>query len=145
MPEIKLARKLSAQKYQKSEKGKLASRLKSKRWRDNNPEKHLYWLARSRALKNDIPFNIEATDVEIPDKCPALGIPLFRGKRHKTDNSPTIDKIIPSLGYVKGNIKVISERANRLKDDMSIEEIDRLSAWLRTETLRVKKDLSGGL
>ena len=56
----------------------------------------------------------------IPDVCPVLGIPLDqdpKGKGERSDNSPSLDKFIPSLGYVKGNIHIISWRANHLKND----------------------------
>lgn len=63
--------------------------------------------------------------VELPDECPALKIPLdySDGKGKRTDNSPSIDKIIPEKGYVCGNIVVVSWRANRIKNDAKIEEL----------------------
>jgi hypothetical protein len=68
----------------------------------------------------------------VPDKCPILGIELFISEKGvgRTDNSPSLDRIIPSLGYVKGNIAVISQRANRIKNDATLEEITKLKAWL---------------
>ena len=39
------------------------------------------------------------------------------------DNSPTIDRIVPELGYVKGNVVVVSAKANRIKNDATITEI----------------------
>lgn len=47
------------------------------------------------------------------------------------DTQPTIDRIIPALGYVPGNIVVISHRANRMKSDGTAEEHERIAAWLR--------------
>ena len=55
--------------------------------------------------------------------CPVLGIPLVIGEGACSDNSPSIDRIIPELGYVKGNIKVISRRANRIKNDATPDEL----------------------
>lgn len=47
-------------------------------------------------------------------------------------SSPSIDRIIPELGYVRGNIAVISMRANKLKSDATSEELERISAWMRS-------------
>ena len=52
-------------------------------------------------------ITITINDLVFPERCPVLNIPLLStGKR--TDNSPSLDRIIPSLGYVPGNVKVIS-------------------------------------
>jgi hypothetical protein len=86
--------------------------------------------ARRRAKLQNIPFNIELGDIIITEKCPALGIKLEVGVGAVTNNSPTLDKIIPELGYVKGNVVVISHKANTMKRDASLEEIFRLANWL---------------
>ena len=46
--------------------------------------------------------------------CPVLGIPLKVnvGGNRMSDNSPTLDKFIPSKGYAKGNVQIINWRAN---------------------------------
>jgi hypothetical protein len=66
-------------------------------------------------------------DVSVPDVCPVLGIPLkvVSGKGF-TDNSPSLDRIVPSLGYVPGNVVVISMRANRIKSDASLAELKKI-------------------
>lgn len=43
------------------------------------------------------------------------------------DNSPTLDRIIPELGYVKNNIIVISFRANRIKCNATIDELKKIT------------------
>ena len=89
----------------------------------NNYSKHIFRVTKKRALDNDIPFNLTEHDFIIPDVCPILDIPLFRGKGSMSNNSPSIDKIIPELGYIKGNVWIISMRANRLKSDLSKEDL----------------------
>ena len=79
--------------------------------------------AKRRAKAADIPFDIKVTDIVIPTHCPCLGVPLEHGTRSQKDNSPSLDRIIPKLGYVKSNIWVISARANRIKNDATAEEI----------------------
>ena len=78
--------------------------------------------ARSRALKANLPFNLRRQSIVIPVSCPVLGIPLKLGAT-RSANSASLDRIVPSLGYVEGNVRVISDRANRLKADLSLEEL----------------------
>ena len=78
--------------------------------------------ARSRALKAHLPFNLRRQSIVIPVSCPVLGIPLKLGAT-RSANSPSLDRIVPSLGYVEGNVRVISDRANRLKADLSLDEL----------------------
>ena len=91
-----------------------------------NPSYAMFTNARSRAKKQSTPFDLELSDIVIPKVCPCLGIPLVKGVGTYTDNSPTLDKIIPELGYVKGNVWVISMRANRIKDNASLEELKEI-------------------
>lgn len=90
--------------------------------------------ARSRARGAGVPFTIEKTDIVIPTHCPILGIPLFprRGRQGGGDNSPSLDRVEPSRGYVPGNIIVISNRANRLKSDASLQELRDIASFYAT-------------
>jgi hypothetical protein len=76
-----------------------------------------------RCKKRGFEYNLTSDDVHIPELCPILGIPLFRSTNVRTNNSPTVDRIDNSRGYVKGNVHVISWRANRLKNDGTYEEL----------------------
>ena len=82
--------------------------------------------AKSRAKKNNLPFNLELDDIIIPDTCPLLGIKIESNNFRNSPNNPSLDKIIPSKGYIKGNIWVISNRANTLKNDATIQELELL-------------------
>jgi len=83
--------------------------------------------AKSRAKQSDIPFNLELTDIVIPETCPLLGIPIeIQPKKGYHPNSPSLDKIIPKKGYIKGNVWVISNRANTLKNDATLTELKTL-------------------
>jgi hypothetical protein len=98
----------------------------AKRHRDNSDAPRRM-LARSkhRAKIAGIPFNITLEDIRIPELCPVLGFPLIphQGRRGYHPNSPSLDRIIPALGYTKGNVRVISARANLLKNDATTEEL----------------------
>lgn len=76
--------------------------------RTDDLQKHMWKAAKSRATTKNIPFNITVEDIGlIPETCPILGIELKSGARGSV-NSPSLDRRIPSLGYVKGNVWVIS-------------------------------------
>jgi hypothetical protein len=60
-----------------------------------------------------------------------LGIPLERTGMNNRDSSPSLDCIVPSLGYIPSNIAVISYRANRIKNDSNLEELESLVIWLK--------------
>ena len=87
--------------------------------------------AKQRAKKKNIPFDITSKDIYIPEFCPILGIKLnWADKQGGNFDSPSLDKIIPSKGYVKGNIQIISKRANTIKGDASAEEIKLVFDWV---------------
>lgn len=94
-----------------------------------NPElriRRLYSGIKYRCKKKNIPFNLEISDIIIPEFCPVLGTKLKFCTTAKSgmidDSSPSIDRLIPDLGYVKNNIRVISWRANQLRCDGTSEE-----------------------
>lgn len=92
--------------------------------------KHQVWgHARKRARMNGIPFSITVEDIpEIPMHCPVLGILLKANiTAGPLDSSPSIDRLVPALGYVPGNIRIISNRANRIRSDASAEELRRIA------------------
>lgn len=92
-----------------------------------NPVRNLFNAAKNRAKLGGIPFDITVDDVVVPDLCPVLGIPLVVNKRAAKFNSPTLDRIIGDLGYVRGNVMVISYRANTIKSDATVTELRRMA------------------
>jgi hypothetical protein len=111
------------------EKGRRKSECKAcnnKRNRERlrlHPKQRMLATAKWRSKKYGIPFNLTTNDFEIPEVCPLLGIPVnpvaSMGKR--TDNSPSLDKIDPEKGYTVGNVWVVSDKANRMKQNMTVE------------------------
>ena len=86
-----------------------------------------------RATKLALPFDLTVADVIIPDACPILGIPLSKGSGRCQANSPSLDRRNPSLGYVRGNVAVISHRANTIKNDATTEELAAVLNWLSSD------------
>lgn len=105
-----------------------------KDWRRRDYQKHyvhhMWMQVRIRAMRDGIPFDLIEADIVIPERCPVLGIPLMVGTWGDTDASPSLDRFIPSLGYVRGNAAVISNRANRLKSDGTLAEYISLVRWM---------------
>jgi hypothetical protein len=95
----------------------------------------LFRNAKQSARKHGLEFNIDHNDVSVPDKCPVLGIPLFRTEGKRTPNTPSIDRINNDRGYVKGNVAVISWRANELKRDATVEELESVVHYMRCSGL----------
>lgn len=99
------------------------------------PQRFLCQWAKARAKKRGIVFALKPSDILVPDVCPVLGIPLAfgHGAGGAIDASPTLDRIIPNKGYVVGNVAVISRRANFLKNDATLEELNLLVRWLERQ------------
>ena len=130
-------------------KDKLASwcnSCKNKQIRDFRKEKHstkrghlsrILAQRRSEAKRQNVVFDVDldyffsiANDV-----CPILGIALSWGERKgkATDNSPSLDKIIPSLGYVKGTVAWISFKANTIKSNATADEVQAVATWMKKQ------------
>lgn len=91
----------------------------------------MFAAAKKAAKLKKVPFNLVIADIVIPKTCPVLGVELVRGVGVRENNSPSLDRIIPALGYVRGNVMVISWRANRIKADASVRELDMIASFYR--------------
>jgi len=98
-------------------------------WR-RNPAKRLHAAAKYRAKKYDLDFDIEESDLEIPEFCLVLGIELKQGGMN-SPNSPSLDRIDNNKGYVKGNVRVISHRANTIKSNATQEELEKVLEYVK--------------
>lgn len=125
-----------------------------KAWRKNNPDKYaeqrkrnyttradryradpayyLWRTAKVRAKQLGQPFDIDPTDIVVPATCPVLGVDIdvLTSNYH---NGASLDRVINELGYVKGNVRVISRKANRLKGDATINEVEQLLKYMKGE------------
>jgi hypothetical protein len=107
--------------------------LRTQKWIDAHPDFKMFQAAKRRAKQHKIPFEITRKDIIIPEFCPILGIPLVvGGQRFATANSPSLDRRIPELGYVPGNVFVISHKANTMKSNATFEEIEQLYLYMKS-------------
>jgi len=93
--------------------------------------------ARSRARRDNVPFSLtkEYLLSIATDECPIFHTPFEwgvsgLGKGNTKDNCPTLDRILPELGYVEGNVAFISYRANRIKDNGTMQEHYDIADWI---------------
>jgi uncharacterized LabA/DUF88 family protein len=144
-PLVQEYQKLKNKEYWADPKKRKECQAKLKQWHLDHPEynrqylrrrigrdplKYMLASAKKRAIGKGIPFDIEYTDLVLPTHCPVLGIKLEADTaRGRNNSSPSLDRKIPNLGYVKGNVEVISMRANWLKSNGTADELRRVAAY----------------
>lgn len=102
------------------------------RQKSGNPAGVLLRSARQRARKRGIPFDLEPSDVVVPETCPCCTKPIVASEAPGPANSrsPSLDRINPDLGYVRGNVAVICWRCNNLKRDATSSELRAIAEWM---------------
>ena len=102
--------------------------------RRENVRMHLLIDAKARAKRNGTPFSVVEADIDWVTHCPVLDIELVyargngNGQRY---NAATLDRRINDLGYVPGNVFVISHQANRMKSDATSAQLEATLAYMR--------------
>lgn len=96
--------------------------------RRRNPRNELLRRARYRSTRSGFDFNLTLEDIpEIPTHCPVLGIELQINEGSGLhSNSVSLNRIDPSKGYIQGNIEIISQRANHLLSNATVEELEKI-------------------
>ncbi len=90
------------------------------------PEYRMLRCAQRRAKEKNIEFSISVEDIRIPEYCPLLKIKL--SEMGTGDGfAPSLDRINPKIGYIRSNIWVISHRANQIKNDATIDELEKIT------------------
>lgn len=134
------SKKKSLKKYRSSEKFKLwqkeyrKKKLLDPNFKEKYLEKkrlnarkniitHMLNAAKKRALKKSIEFSLTKEDIIIPDICPLLEIPIFAGEKGNYLNTPSLDRIDNTIGYIPNNIRVISSLANTMKNCATREQL----------------------
>ena len=103
----------------------------TRRWRRKYPNRTLWLNAKSRAKKKGLKFSITPEDFTLPELCPVFGTPLIYGATKLGPQSPSLDRIDNSKGYVPGNVFVISWRANALKSDGTMQEHQAIVEYMK--------------
>ena len=124
----KTCTQVKASVYYKNNRDK--EKTRKRKWVEDNPVLSVWFRIKERAFRKNIDFNIEVSDLVIPDVCPVLKIKLERGKEGKQANSPSVDRIDNTKGYLKGNVQVISDLANSMKRDATPEQLLLFADWV---------------
>ena len=138
-------RKRARKSYNKNKEYRRAcARKGGKSWTPEKPRKRGPNRMCTQCMKSarniGVPFSLTPEDIVIPEKCPVLDIPLeFSKDRKRKDNTPSVDRLIPELGYVSENIRVISWKANQLKNDMSLEQCKKMYEFFSQAEREQKK------
>jgi hypothetical protein len=105
-----------------------------RKYEQQNPRKiiisNMLRNAKYRSESKNLDFNINKEYMLLfaVSHCPVLGTPLEWSCRRGSvggglPNSPSLDRIDPGKGYVKGNVWIISHRANTIKNNATHEEL----------------------
>lgn len=134
--------KLQRAEWRKNNKERVKARGKAYReeakdemqkWRDDNKDKLYFLSLKSRAKKKGLDFNLDEQDVLGVVLCPVLGFPLVRSVGKPSWNSPSLDRIDNTKGYVKGNVQIMSYLANSMKRDATNEQLIAFAQWILKE------------
>ncbi len=115
------------------------SKTGSKHAGSKNPSYTLWFGAKKRAESKGLPFTLKVSDVEEMIEntkvCPVMGTPFCWTNSRIRDNSPTLDKFEPSLGYTKENSQLICFFANRIKSNATTSQVGKVYVWMRKKEL----------
>lgn len=92
-------------------------------WKQTPVEKRIFNRIAARARKHNLAFNLTIEDINLPELCPVLKKPFIYGDWEWTYS---VDRIDNNKGYVKGNIIIVSNRANRLKNNATLEDFEAI-------------------
>ena len=100
-----------------------------------NPLGRRLHKAKDRAKKQGLPYNVTKEHVEEiwTGYCPVFGTKLDKFAKRFEKGGYQLDRIHPKLGYVIGNLAWLSDRANRLKDNMTVDEAEMIFKFLKSQ------------
>lgn len=104
-------------------KNKVPREANYEQWKIDNIQRIILNKKRSHAKEYNFDFNLELNDIIIPKYCPVFGIELKVVFNTRADESISVDRINSNLGYIKGNIIIVSWKANRLKGEADINQM----------------------
>ena len=134
-----------SKKYYQENKEKIVKRAKEHKQRNPllSQSQILCGSARGRSRKNKTPIDLDFISkpnimewLKHQSRCELCNIEFsigYKGKSGGRSNSPSLDRLIPSLGYVPGNVSLICFRCNAKKSDATFEEYERMYYWWKNK------------
>lgn len=113
---------------------KWGAKWQDKEWRKSAVYEAMRQKFRSKKHNNSKhEWNLNFGDLTFPTHCPILGIELdYFAEEKYQENSPSFDRVDSSKGYVTGNVVIVSWRANRIKNDGTAEEHQKIANFMRS-------------
>lgn len=97
-----------------------------KEYKETKNRNRMLTAAKDRSRLRGLDFNLDLEDIVTPSHCPILGVEMVIKGRY----APSLDRIDPLRGYIKGNVQVISRKANVMKNDATPEELKEFALWV---------------
>lgn len=94
-------------------------------YHNSSREQKIFNRARSRSVKKGVPFTLDINLIEVPEVCPVFGTPF--------EEDYSIDRMEPHKGYTPDNVNIISLRANVVKGNATLEELEAIVAWMKSK------------
>jgi hypothetical protein len=97
-----------------------------------DPQYYLWYTARTRSRKNGMEFSITKEDIIIPENCPILDVVLTKGDGY-SPNAMSLDRVDNNKGYIPGNVRVISRKANIMKSSLTMDVLEKIIKYIKRE------------
>lgn len=102
-------------------------------YKNKSPFLHRCTRAKSRAAGLKVPFDLTPEYLEgiWTGVCPVLGVQINLITERSDEHAAELDRFDPALGYVKGNVNWLSRKANRIKNNTTVEILEKLLGWMK--------------
>ena len=90
--------------------------------------------AKSRAQHLKVPFDLTPDYLETlwTGKCAATGVDIKWDTDKDDEFAAELDRMVPAKGYTQGNVAFLSRRANRLKNNTTVDELEQICSWMKS-------------
>ena len=130
--ECKLCHRVNSRKHRENNLDRASENWY--KWKKENPKKYILWRAKQQARLKGRDFDLKEEDIHLPKECPILGIELkYLDATLNDPQAASLDRLDSSKGYVKGNVNIVSFRANTLKGGATIEELRAVIEWMEKQ------------
>jgi hypothetical protein len=113
----------------------IKQKVNYKNYKRNNPFLARHTKMKASCKQRNIPYNLDEIYLQEiwTGFCPITGEQLvcaIDDNQKISSNSAELDRFVPELGYIKGNVTWISRRMNSLKNNGTIDDFKLLISWM---------------